>query len=104
MNKAAAPSARPAMVCNLRFISILLPGKSGGLHLHRMQVAEADRDPVPGVDDADQGGEVGGLGLVEVLAELLVDVIRRMGFADQGERLGPSEGGALALGVERRFP
>src|ERR1043166_1063132 len=71
------------------------------LRLHRMHRPEADRNPVPGIDHADQRREVDGLGLVEVLAQLVVIGVRRMGLADQGQRLGPGQSRALLVGVER---
>ena len=64
---------------------------------------ERDVEPVGAVDGDDRQRQVGKLFFGKLRARLLVDIIRRMAFGDQRQRLGPGQGGALALAVERRF-
>jgi len=69
-----------------------------------MDGPEADGQPVPGVDRADQHGQVDLLGGGEVPGELLVIPVGSMGLGHQGQGLGPGEGGPLPVVEERRFP
>src|SRR5262249_26908509 len=66
--------------------------------------AHGDAHAVPGVDDGNGEREVGGFFVVEVLAELDVEVVGRVVLRNQGERFGPGEGGALPVAVVGGFP
>jgi len=61
--------------------------------------AEADRQPVPGVDRADHQGELHLLLIGELGLDRLIVGVRRVGIGDPGQRLGPAERGALSIAV-----
>ncbi len=55
-------------------------GSRRHLHFHRMHRAETDRDPVPGVDGADQHGQIDQLAVRELGMHRFVVGVRRMRF------------------------
>src|SRR3954464_14864298 len=71
------------------------------LRFGRADGTKADIDPIPGVDEPDQRGELHLLLLAEVPAQGLVGIVRRAGLGPQRQRLGPAKRGPLALGIKR---
>jgi hypothetical protein len=63
--------------------------------------AQADRQPVPQIDHADQDGEIGNAFGVELLLQLRIDIVRGAGLGNQRQRFGPGQRGALAWRIER---
>src|SRR3546814_9428714 len=69
--------------------------------LDRVDRSEADRDSVPGVYHADEEGKLHFLLIREMSVEPGIILVGRMGVGDAGQRLGPGQGGPLAVGIER---
>src|SRR5262245_59466563 len=65
-----------------------------------MNRTRADRQPVPGIDHADDDREVGQLFFRELSSRCGIDIVRRTRGRDVGERLRPGESRALALRIE----
>lgn len=66
-----------------------------------MHGAEGDGEAVPRVDGAEEERELDEFSVGELRAHRGIVVVGRVSFRDEGERLGPGEGSALARGVER---
>src|SRR5579864_3498867 len=65
--------------------------------------AQADRDPVPGIDLGHRQGEIDDFLLGELLSRDLVHFVRRVGLAYERQSFGPLQRRPLAVGVERRL-
>src|SRR5690242_3597815 len=61
--------------------------------------AHRDGDAVPAVDGGDRQGQGHDLLLAELLTDALEDLVRDVVGRDQGQRIGPLERGAFAVGV-----
>jgi len=71
--------------------------------VRRMLLAEADRQPVPGIDHGDTNGKGEQLILAELGARLFIDIVRRMGLGDAGQGFRPGQRRAFARGVKLGF-
>ena len=65
---------------------------------------EPDRDEVPAVDDGEKQGELHLLFLGEMQLQHFMGRLDLWPSESRRQRLGPAEGGPLALGIARRFP
>src|SRR5580704_14107480 len=65
--------------------------------------SQRDGQAIPRVDCCYHEREIDDLFFSEKCADLLVDRVRDMSFGDQSDGLGPCQGCALLIGVERRF-
>ena len=69
----------------------------------RVVEVEADRQPVPAVDDIDHHGQLDLLLLAELLVQLRIDVGWSPLFRDQRQMIDPGQCGPLTGGENRRF-
>ena len=67
-----------------------------------MHGSKADRHAVPGIDRRDRKRQLHELVLGEMLPDLIIHSIGRMGLRDEGNGLGPGERRPLAFRVKRR--
>src|SRR6185312_2349503 len=101
--RSAAP--RPGhVVLNVCGQPLRRRGSANGLCNRRIdKQTEANRNPVPAVDDIDHQGELDLLFLGELSFQALIGAFLAVAFGKPRQRLGPVQRGAFAIGVAWGF-